>query len=62
MEELRKDVETTSQVMPHSLGHQQQVAAAAAMAASVLASRNAAMASMGAAGKVYAPGPLDLHR
>ncbi len=36
MEELRKDVECTSQVIPHALGHQQQMAAAAVAA---LASR-----------------------
>ena len=47
MEELRKDVECTSgTMMPTAMvaGHPHQVAAAAAVAASVLASRNAAAA------------------
>ncbi len=51
MEELRKDVECTTQLMPTALpsalaGHPHQVAAAAAVAASVLASRNAAAAAV----------------
>ena len=64
MEELRKDVECTSQIMPHALaqaaaaGHPHQVAAAAAVAAQVLASRNAAAAAV-AVSKGYS---LDLHR
>ena len=51
MEELRKDVECTSQVIPHTLGHQQQMAAAAVAA---LASRRL----------TAPPGlkfPMDLH-
>ena len=61
MEELRKDVECTSQVMPHALasGHPHQVAAAAAVAASVLASRNAAAAAV--AVSKYNSAALDLH-
>ena len=65
MEELRKDVECTSQIMPHALaqaaaaGHPHQVAAAAAVAAQVLASRNAAAAAV-AVSKYN--NTLDLHR
>ena len=51
MEELRKDVECTSQVIPHALGHQQQMAAAAVAA---LASRRL----HNAAGMKF---PMDLH-
>lgn len=64
MEELRKDVECTSQIMPHALaqaaaaGHPHQVAAAAAVAAQVLASRNAAAAAVA----VSKYNSLDLHR
>ena len=64
MEELRKDVECTSQIMPHALaqaaaaGHPHQVAAAAAVASQILASRNAAAAAV-AVSKGY---NLDLHR
>ena len=61
MEELRKDVECTSQIMPSAMvaGHPHQVAAAAAVAASVLASRNAAAAAV-AVSKYNSA--LDLHR
>ena len=61
MEELRKDVECTTQIMPTALaaGHPHQVAAAAAVAASVLASRNAAAAAV-AVSKYNSV--LDLHR
>ena len=61
MEELRKDVECTSQIMPTAMvaGHPHQVAAAAAVAASVLASRNAAAAAV-AVSKYNSA--LDLHR
>jgi len=64
MEELRKDVECTSQIMPHALaqaaaaGHPHQVAAAAAVASQILASRNAAAAAV-AVSKYQ---NLDLHR
>ena len=51
MEELRKDVECTSQVIPHALGHQQQMAAAAVAA---LASRRL----HNAAGLKF---PMDMH-
>lgn len=59
MEELRKDVECTTQVLPHALvgSHQQHVAAA--VAASVLASRNAAAAAAVAVSKSYS---FDLQR
>ena len=62
MEELRKDVEFTSQTIPSAMvaGHPHQVAAAAAVAASVLASRNAAAAAV--AVSKYNSGGLDLHR
>ena len=61
MEELRKDVECTTQVMPTAFaGHPHQVAAAAAVAASVLASRNAAAAAV--AVSKYNSAALDLHR
>lgn len=60
MEELRKDVECTSQIIPTALGgHPHQVAAAAAVAASVLASRNAAAAAV-AVSKYNSA--LDMHR
>jgi hypothetical protein len=55
MEELRKDVECTSQVIPHALGHQQQMAAAAV----------AALASRRLTGPPMPPGlkfPLELHQ
>ena len=64
MEELRKDVECTSQIMPHALaqaaaaGHPHQVAAAAAVAPQILASRNAAAAAVA----VSKYNSLDLHR
>ena len=61
MEELRKDVECTSHVLPHALasGHPHQVAAAAAVAASVMASRNAAAAAV--AVSKYNSAAMDLH-
>jgi len=51
MEELRKDVECTSQVIPHALGHQQQMAAAAV----------AALASRRLAGPPGLKFPMELH-
>ena len=51
MEELRKDVECTSQVIPHALGHQQQMAAAAV----------AALASRGLTAPPGLKFPMDLH-
>ena len=61
MEELRKDVECTTQLMPTGMGatHPHQVAAAAAVAASVLASRNAAAAAV-AVSKYNSA--LEMHR
>ena len=62
MEEMRKDVECTTHVIPSGFGHAghpHQMAAAAAVAASVLASRNAAAAAV-AVSKYNSA--LDLHR